>query len=352
MQTFTLTAQDVNGNPVPADDSIIIVNNSTTVLSFVDNDGTLGTPSPGDQVSVDGGPLQDYIFIGAGEIDPPGNGPNEPAAFIQLADGTTYAIDLSSGDAPDLPNGNSGLIPSELNVDATPDFPVDPDDPICFTPGTLLATPQGPRAVETLSPGDLVLTVDAGAQPVRWVGQTDHVWPGAQEKHKPIEIKAGALGHGLPERNMAVSPQHRMLMAGPAVAEMFDTPEVLALAKGLTGLRGVRVMQGRRKASYVSVLLDRHHVLIAEGAQTESFYPGPTALDMLSPLYATQVRSLFPALEEDPVDGYGPHARRVLTRRETEELVDALRASGFSGGDKETSVESKDEDDAHLSLVS
>src|SRR5690606_32383544 len=42
--------------------------------------------------------------------------------------------------------------------------------PICFTSGTLIATPDGERAVETLRPGDLVMTRDHGPQELRWVG--------------------------------------------------------------------------------------------------------------------------------------------------------------------------------------
>ncbi|MFA5582109.1 MAG: Hint domain-containing protein, partial [Paracoccaceae bacterium] len=37
---------------------------------------------------------------------------------------------------------------------------------LCFTPGTLIDTPDGPRLVEDLRPGDLVLTADHGAQPL------------------------------------------------------------------------------------------------------------------------------------------------------------------------------------------
>jgi hypothetical protein len=54
---------------------------------------------------------------------------------------------------------------------------------------------------------------------------------------------------------------------------------------------------------------------------TESFYPGPMALRMMSFPQKLAILSLFPALRSDPEGGYGPHCRKVLTRRETEELV-------------------------------
>ena len=40
----------------------------------------------------------------------------------------------------------------------------------CFTPGTLIATPQGERKVEDLQAGDRVITRDNGIQEIRWIG--------------------------------------------------------------------------------------------------------------------------------------------------------------------------------------
>lgn len=43
-------------------------------------------------------------------------------------------------------------------------------DIVCFTRGTMIACPEGLRAVEDLKPGDLVITRDHGPQPIRWIG--------------------------------------------------------------------------------------------------------------------------------------------------------------------------------------
>ncbi len=40
----------------------------------------------------------------------------------------------------------------------------------CFVAGTLIRTPDGDVPIESLRPGDLVLTLDDGPQPLRWVG--------------------------------------------------------------------------------------------------------------------------------------------------------------------------------------
>jgi len=114
------------------------------------------------------------------------------------------------------------------------------------------------------------------------------------------------------------------------VRDLFGVGEVLALAKGLTALDGVRVMRGKRRVTYITLLLDRHQVMRAEGAWTESFFPGPTALRMLERAQRAEIEALFPGLADDPATGYGVPARRVLTRHETEALVTALQRK--SGG--------------------
>ena len=40
----------------------------------------------------------------------------------------------------------------------------------CFTAGTLIETPRGAVAIETLQVGDRVMTLDRGPQPLRWIG--------------------------------------------------------------------------------------------------------------------------------------------------------------------------------------
>lgn len=139
----------------------------------------------------------------------------------------------------------------------------------CFCEGTLIATPSGDVPVETLKVGDLVVTKEHGAQPVRWTGVRRLTRRELDETDQhPIEFKPGSLGQGRPRRRLRVSPQHRLLVEG----------DVLAPARGLTELPDVRVMRGCKGVQYHHILLERHEVIYAEGAETESFLPGPTFL--------------------------------------------------------------------------
>ena len=195
-----------------------------------------------------------------------------------------------------------------------------PTDHVCFTPKTRILTPIGERQVDVLRPGDLVETLDNGPQPIRWIGQRVRRFPAGPHRHKPILIKAGSLGKDTPRCDLEVSPQHRMLIGGPLVEEVCGAPEVLVLAKGLVGLPGIRSMNGKRQAGYISVLLDRHQVLIAEGAPSESFYPEPTALIMIGMRMRNEILSLFPNLLEDSAT-YGRTARPVLRFAHARALV-------------------------------
>ncbi|MEM1150793.1 MAG: Hint domain-containing protein [Pseudomonadota bacterium] len=196
--------------------------------------------------------------------------------------------------------------------------------PPCFTPGTLIRTSQDDVPVEELNVGDLILTADHGLQPLRWIGRRDLVFDESNprgDKDKPILICAGSLGHCLPLRDLVVSPQHRMVLAGPTVQAAHGVPEVLALAKGLTGKRGVRKMNGKKKITYYALLFDRHEVIYAEGAQTESFRPGPVILADFEPEMRAEIFAIYPGLADDPEAALGPPARPILTRRDAEALV-------------------------------
>jgi hypothetical protein len=183
-----------------------------------------------------------------------------------------------------------------------------------------LKTPYGETLVEDLTVGDLVLTADHGPVPVRWIGLSSFKWSKSFNKHKPILIAAGAMGAGLPRRDLLVSPQHKVLLRGRHVEEEFGVDEVLAPARGLTGLAGVRSMNGKRECVYVHILLDSHGLLDAFGVLSESFFPGPTAMKMLGAGQRREVLDLFPALGTDPEGSYGSPARRCLSVREANDF--------------------------------
>jgi len=147
--------------------------------------------------------------------------------------------------------------------------------PICFASGTLIRTPDGAQAVETLKPGDLVETLDRGPRPVLWAGSRRYFGAGA---YAPVQFAAGSLGNATA---FSVSKNHRMLLR-PANAEvLFGVGEVLVAAKDLVGWPGVTVPEPQ-PVEYHHLLLDRHEVIFANDVPSESLFPGPQAMAMLS----------------------------------------------------------------------
>lgn len=192
---------------------------------------------------------------------------------------------------------------------------------ICFTPGTRIATPTGERLVEELRVGDPVFTRDNGVQDLRWIGTK--TLSGAELKQspalRPILIKAGSLGRGRPERDVVVSPNHRMLINDPETALLFGESEVLVSAKHLTERAGIaRVLMPQ--VTYLHLLFDRHEVILADGAWTESFQPGDYSLGGLGGAQRRELFKLFPELAQDRQGGFAA-ARQVLRKHEAKLLA-------------------------------
>ncbi|MEO0943648.1 MAG: Hint domain-containing protein [Pseudomonadota bacterium] len=173
---------------------------------------------------------------------------------------------------------------------------------ICFVRGTAIRTPDGDRAIETLREGDPVITIDSGAQPIRWIGQTTMR---ASGKLAPVRFAKGVLGN---YRDLLVSPRHRVLMPGAA--------EALVPAQNMIDDFGVTVRYGGM-VTYIHVLFDQHEMLIANGAASESFYPENRALETIPPASREDLFAQFPTLRAD-LSAYGPVCRN------TTELTPAL----------------------------
>lgn len=193
---------------------------------------------------------------------------------------------------------------------------------VCFTAGTKIRTAGGLKPVEELEQGDLVWTKDDGYQPIRWIGQRSLTAVGlAKNPHlRPIKIAAGAFGHNIPKRDLSVSPQHRMLVKSRIAHRMADTEEVLVAAKHLLQIDGVDVDHSVENVTYVHFLFDRHQIVKAEGAESESLFTGPEALKAVSQGARSEIFELFPELLELNHDSL-VSARPLMSGRRSRKLA-------------------------------
>ena len=180
--------------------------------------------------------------------------------------------------------------------------PLDVSDlgPPCFTTGTLIATPDGDVEVQSLTPGDRVLDINGNAIAVELVltRAYDLRQLSENENLRPVRITAGALGLGLPRRDLLVSRQHRMLVSSKITRRMFGADAVLTPAIKLTELPGIYVDHSVTSVSYVHLLFDTHKVIFAENAPSESLYTGPEALKSVSDAARTEILTMFPEVAE------------------------------------------------------
>ncbi len=300
--------------------------------------------------SLSGGEGGDTVFGGAGEdiiVGGPGNdslngglnsdlftfdqGGNHTVVGGEDPDGTDIdVLDLSGVRTNIIETGpESGtveFVDENGNVTGRMEYSEIEQVIICFTPGTRIATKRGEVAVENLRAGDMVFTRDNGIQPLRWVGQralSDRDLAQFPE-FQPVFIRHGALGKGLPERDMLVSPNHRMLLNSDLAEVMFEEREVLVAAKHLTGLDGVDQIRASN-VTYLHLMFDQHEIILADGGWTESFQPGDHSMRGIGERQRVEILSLFPDLGTMAgLDTYGS-ARLSLKKHEASLLTDNMR---------------------------
>jgi len=171
----------------------------------------------------------------------------------------------------------------------------------CFAAGTVIQTDRGEVVIEDLKTGMMVRTVDAGFQPIRWIGSTslDAVDLAARPELRPIRIGRGALGQNIPHRDLLVSPQHRILVRSRIAMRMFSAEEVLLPAKKLLGMDGVCRVDDAAQVDYFHILFDAHHLIFSDGAVSESFFVGPQVLHGIDRQSYDEILTLFPEFKED-----------------------------------------------------
>jgi hypothetical protein len=295
--------------------------------------------------SIDGGTGNDSVDGGTGD-DTVAGGDGDDVFVFEAGDGDDVITDFNTGNSGALNDGDQtnndfldldpfygsiSEVRDDLNDDgilnqstgvatgstalggsitltgvSASDITTDNVNVACFTAGTLIDTDKGPVPVEHLTSDMRLTTMDNGFQPVRAV--VSRVVPG-QCRFAPIVISKGALGN---DRELVVSPAHRMIIAGWQTELMFGYDEVLASAKSLTNGDTI-YSRPVDEVEYFHILLDRHEIIFAEGSATESYF-----LDSESIIdeAALELMALFP----DLFDIVGTTARPVLRGYEIKAL--------------------------------
>jgi len=272
---------------------------------------------------IEGGDDADVIYGGAGDVIDGGEGGDDNDTLNLLDSqepGGSFRVIYDA----DPENGTVVYRDAVGNVTDTLTFSNIENVVACFTPGTLIKTLRGEVDVTALRVGDRILTRDCGYKPIRWIGtrrlkERDLI---ADPALRPVRIAAGALGDGFPERDMCVSPQHRVLIADYRTELWFGEEEVLVPAIHLVGLDGV-TRESARAVTYVHFMFDQHEVVLSDGVWSESFQPGDMSLSGLDTEARLELLTLFPELASEEGQAQYVAARPTLKGYQSRVLVHA-----------------------------
>ncbi|SHH83069.1 Hint domain-containing protein [Cognatishimia maritima] len=133
-----------------------------------------------------------------------------------------------------------------------------------FTRGTHITMADGTqRPIDTLRAGDMVLTRDAGAQPIRWIGRSTQR---ASGPFAPVVIAKGVLNNLRP---LILHPNHRLFVYQRQDHIEAGRAEVMVTARHLLNGQDVHVQNGGF-VDYFQLLLDDHQFVYAEGIAAET----------------------------------------------------------------------------------
>jgi hypothetical protein len=221
--------------------------------------------------------------------------------FVSFSD-TAGGVTATSGPASGLTStdiGQAGAGSSLETQDQGGSYFVqtspDPNNVTCFVAGTRIETSEGQVPVEKLAQGMDIRTLDGSLKPLKLVLKS-RVTESELSRNTtlwPVRIHAGALGLNVPQRDVLVSRQHRMLVSSPISQRMFGQRKVLVSAVRLTALPGIYVEKPVGDIEYFHLLFDEHEVIFADGAPTESFFLGEEALKSLPTQSLKEIELIF-----------------------------------------------------------
>lgn len=150
------------------------------------------------------------------------------------------------------------------HVAAVMPYGLPPTDMSGFAAGTILQTPDGPRAVETLAKGQDVLTSEGQAAPVRWIEARPRLCLG---RMAPVRLRAPYFGLS---RDVCVTPDTRVLRDGPTVEYICGTEQVLVRAGDMANSSAAKRDRRQPMQMFYHLMLDDHACVLADRCALET----------------------------------------------------------------------------------
>jgi len=113
---------------------------------------------------------------------------------------------------------------------------------------------------------------------------------------RSIRLGQGSRDPGRPERELSLSPQHRVLVRSKCARRMFEGTNVLVAAKHRVDMEGIDVAEGIEAADCFHILLDGHEILFADGAACENSCLGSAVTGALGQDACREIGTILPDL--------------------------------------------------------
>nr|ABY79039.1 hypothetical protein [endosymbiont of Ridgeia piscesae] len=205
-----------------------------------------------------------------------------------------------------------------------PAMPIFEDAFCAMARGSLIATIDGPVAIEDLLPGTLVHTRNNGPQPVLWIGSMS-IAPNAENQTdgmgKLSRITADSFGLGRPMPDLLLGPRARLFRQDASLITAMGTTAALAPITAFVDGDTVLEITPPEPVRVYHLAFERHQIISANGLEIESYHPGSR-----KDLHLTgQMRALFLAMfpHVHSFSEFGPLAYPRLSFDETQEILAA-----------------------------
>jgi len=210
-----------------------------------------------------------------------------------------------------MPNGDL----AEINQRA-PAHPVFESAFCALARGTILATEEGPVAIEDMIPGIKVETRDAGFQPLVWIGTMTLAsqMPLAHMPARLFRIPVDSFGPSRPMPDLMLAPHARLLHRSPKLRDVVKDDSALTPVTAFEDGNTVIRVAPASAVSVYHLAFREHHILRANGLEIESFHPGEDLLNRVGGDSLRLFQSFFPHLQS--ISDFG---RMVAPRLSVEE---------------------------------
>lgn len=188
--------------------------------------------------------------------------------------------------------------------------------------GALIATSNGPVAVEDLTPGTMITTSEHGAIPLQWVGSYEMSLREAQtaDRGALYRVTSEAFGLAKPSQDLLLAQRAHLLFTHSKCRTLFGTEKAFAPIRAFDDGTSIFSVQPASPISMFNLGFDRQATIKVNGLEVESFHPGPHTAALIDDEIRAALLRLFP--QARGLEFFGPQTTNRMTAFEMHAIRD------------------------------